>query len=114
MACAAVRASSWLSYNAAASVWEQRRWPKTLGSSPVLTRRRTHRPVDMFVSSRDGGTCMGGNGTCCGMITGVSCSLKCTVFLVLDRPMMVYLQHEEVAWGSSSAEDAGGGNSGCT
>ena len=33
-------------------------------------------PVDMSVSSRDGGTCMGGNGTCCGMITGVSCSVE--------------------------------------
>ena len=33
-------------------------------------------PVNMFVSSRDGGTCMGGNGTCCGMITGVSCSVE--------------------------------------
>ena len=33
-------------------------------------------PVDMFVSSRDGETCMGGNGTCCGMITGVSCSVE--------------------------------------
>ena len=32
-------------------------------------------PVDMFDSSRDGETCMGGDGTCCGMITGVSCSV---------------------------------------
>ena len=29
-------------------------------------------PVDMFDSSRDGGTCMGGDGTCCGMSAGVS------------------------------------------
>ena len=29
-------------------------------------------PLDMFVSSRDGETCMGGNGTCCGMVSGVS------------------------------------------
>ena len=32
-------------------------------------------PVDMFDSSRDGGTCMGGDGTCCGMSAGVSCSV---------------------------------------
>ena len=31
-------------------------------------------PVDMF-DSRDGETCMGGDGTSCGMIAGVSCSV---------------------------------------
>ena len=33
-------------------------------------------PVDTFVSSRDGETSMGGNGKCCGMVTGVSCSVE--------------------------------------
>ena len=33
-------------------------------------------PVDMLDSSRDGETCMGGDGTCCGMITGVPCSVE--------------------------------------
>ena len=32
-------------------------------------------PVDMFDSSRDGVTCMGGDGICCGMAAGVSCSV---------------------------------------
>ena len=31
-------------------------------------------PVDMFDSSRDGRTCMGGDGTCYGMSAGVSCA----------------------------------------
>ena len=32
-------------------------------------------PVDTFDSSRDGEPCMGGDGTCCGMIAGVSWSI---------------------------------------
>ena len=32
-------------------------------------------PVSVFDSSCDGGTCMGGDGTCCGMIAGVSWSV---------------------------------------
>ena len=54
-------------------------------------------PVDTFDSSRDAETCMGGNGTCCGMVTGVSCSVGSTVFLV-PGPMVVYHQREEAAW----------------
>ena len=41
---------------------------------------------------------MSGNGGCCGMVAGVSCSVETTVFLVLDRPMVVYHQREETAW----------------
>ena len=46
-------------------------------------------PVDMFDSSRDGGTCMGGDGTCCGMSAGVSGSCDANGVSVLDRPLVV-------------------------
>ena len=45
-------------------------------SSNLKWRWKNGSQVDMFDSSRDGGTCMGGDGTCCGMPAGVSCSLE--------------------------------------
>ena len=62
-------------------------------------------PVDMFDSSRDGGTCMGGDGTCCRMSGGLSCG-------VLDRPMVVCHHRGEVAWEHHQL-GVGSGVSGC-
>ena len=56
--------------------------------------------MDMFDSSRDGGTCTGGDGTCSGMSASV-CVVreKPTAFRFLDRPMVVYHHRGKVAWG---------------
>ena len=58
---------------------------------------------------------MGGNGTCCGMVCW--CILlgrnpRCFWFLI--DPWWCIIIVEETGMGSSYAEDAGGGNSGCT
>ena len=55
-------------------------------------------PLDMFDSSRDGGTCVGGDVTCCGMSAGVSCSVEIHGVSVLDGPTVVYHHRGEVAW----------------
>ena len=70
-------------------------------------------PVDMFDPFRDGETCMGGDGTCCGMITGVSLlgrDPQCFWFLI--DPWCVSSSWRS-GMGSSSVEDAGSGVSDC-
>ena len=70
-------------------------------------------PVDMFDSSRDGGTCIGGDGTCCGLFAGVSCSVG------IHGVSGSSLTHggASSSWGSgmgaSSVDDVGSGVSGC-
>ena len=68
-----------------ANALPQMEWSEFLGPVPlwVMEPRSSNQggggmigsPVDMFDSSFDGETCMGGDGTCCGMIAGVSCSV---------------------------------------
>ena len=65
--------------------------------------------VDMFDSSHDGGTCIGGGGTnCCGMSAGVSGSRDVTC-----RPMSGLRHRAGIGMSESSVKGTGSGVSGC-